>query len=142
MGGMRGRAKEAAEEERAKGNARLLAKLQKIADTPSVPPPYSLREKKASSQEINRRRRAEEIAKENMAFAKRLEGVKSATFDRKTMQHDQAMQVRYLKNVSQFPVIAKDTKPKPQKKSIPGRPPWFKELPVSQKVSARPEWQS
>lgn len=142
MGGVRGRAKEAAEEERAKGNARLLAKLQKIADTPSVPPPYSLREKKASSQEINRRRRAEEIAKENMAFAKRLEGVKSATFDQKTMKHDQAMQVRYLKNVSQFPVIAKDSKPKPQKKSIPGRPPWFKELPVSQKVSARPEWQS
>jgi hypothetical protein len=98
-------------------------------------------QKKVSNQEVIRRKREYEIARENLKIADRLQNAKSAAFDRKKIKEHQVLQEKYRRNASQYPVVTGNA-PRLRTKPAPtGKPPWFKELPVS-KVIDRPEWQS
>jgi hypothetical protein len=124
-------------------NATLLRKLQTIAMKGSgavecAKPAAAT--KRLSSHEINRRKKQQEIAHANMRIASRLQNAKG-TFDSRRMREDQANQEKYLRNVAQYPVAQRDM-PYRSKPAASSRPPWFKELPQTQRRVARPEWQS
>ena len=149
-------------------NEVLLQKLQRIAVKGSGATGGKVSgeaKRRESSQEINRRRKEQEIARQNLMIANRLQNAKSATFDRyglenfrsfysaldsnfallsrKKMKDDQEMQEKYLRNASMYPVATTASAPKVRSRpSAPGRPPWFKELPKEDLTPIqRPQWQ-
>jgi hypothetical protein len=147
VGGMRGQKNFTFNNDRmnniGRENQVLLQKLQRIAVKGSGEIGGSGYKSLPSSQAINRMRKEKEIARQNMQIASRLMNAKSATFDKKRMQVDQANQEKYLKNSSQYPVQQTSAPKMKVKPAAPGRPPWFKELPSIKQArpQGRPEWQ-
>ena len=147
VGGMRGQKNFTFNNDRmnniGRENQVLLQKLQRIAVKGSGETGGSGYKSLPSSQAINRMRKEKEIARQNMQIASRLMNAKSATFDKKRMQVDQANQEKYLKNSSQYPVQQTSAPKMKVKPAAPGRPPWFKELPSIKQArpQGRPEWQ-
>mmetsp|Transcript_573 Transcript_573/g.1073 ORF Transcript_573/g.1073 Transcript_573/m.1073 type:complete len:208 (+) Transcript_573:49-672(+) len=127
-------------------NMNLLGRIQRIADKGSNATGAKAggaSSRRVSSQTINRRRKEMEIARENQRIAHRLTNAKPVAFDKMRIKEEQALQVKYLKNTSQYPTQEPRTYQAPtvrKKASSAGRPPWFREL-SHKPMPERPEWQ-